>query len=179
LLLLPLPPPPPPLVVILVVVPPPSSWSTVLETLKAAQLFNKFTARQCSQEPISGLNSETNESTPSYSSSFSCWKPAICRWICAMLESRNVSATLSGETLGAAAARGCPQGGVRSPLLRSLVVDDLLWGLNSNGYYTVGYADDKAILISEKFPQTVRGLTNGPVHSPAMVRKNEVAHKPK
>jgi hypothetical protein len=37
-------------------------------------------------------------------------EPAICRWICAMLESRTISATLSGETLGASAARGCPQG---------------------------------------------------------------------
>jgi hypothetical protein len=43
--------------------------------------------------------------------------PTICRWICAMLESRNIKATLSGETLGAAAVRGCPQGGVLSPLL--------------------------------------------------------------
>jgi hypothetical protein len=54
-----------------------------------------------------------------------------------MLESRNISATLSGETLGAFAARGCPQEGVLSPLLWSLVVDDLISGLNSNGYYTV------------------------------------------
>jgi hypothetical protein len=38
--------------------------------------------------------------------------PTICRWICAMLESRNIKATLSGETLGAAADRGCPQRGV-------------------------------------------------------------------
>jgi hypothetical protein len=47
-----------------------------------------------------------------------------------MLESRNIKATLSGETLGAAAVRGCPQGVVLSPLLWSLVVDDLLWELN-------------------------------------------------
>jgi hypothetical protein len=71
-------------------------------------------------------------------------KPAICRWTCAMLESRNIIATLSGETLGASAARQCLQGGVLSSLLWSLVVDDLLWGLNC----TVGYADDIAILIN-------------------------------
>jgi hypothetical protein len=53
-------------------------------------------------------------------------EPAIRRWICAMLESINVSATLSGETLRESAAGGCPQGGVLSPLLWSLVVDDLL-----------------------------------------------------
>jgi hypothetical protein len=73
-------------------------------------------------------------------------EPTICRWICAMLESRNIRATLSGETLGATAARGCPQGGVLSPLLWSLVVDDLS-GPSSNGYYTEGYADDIGILI--------------------------------
>jgi hypothetical protein len=38
-------------------------------------------------------------------------EPAICRWICAMLESRNISATLAGETLRVSAARGFPQGG--------------------------------------------------------------------
>jgi hypothetical protein len=69
-------------------------------------------------------------------------EPAICRWICAMLDSRNISAILSGETLRASVARGCPQGGVLSPLLWSLVVDDILWELNSNGYNTIGYADD-------------------------------------
>jgi hypothetical protein len=57
--------------------------------------------------------------------------------------------------LRASAARGCPQGGVLSPLLCSFVVDNLLWELNSNGYYTVGYADDIAILINGKFLYTV------------------------
>jgi hypothetical protein len=37
--------------------------------------------------------------------------------------------------------RGCPQGGVLSPLLWGLVVDNFLWELNDSGYYTVGYAD--------------------------------------
>jgi hypothetical protein len=36
-----------------------------------------------------------------------------------------------------------------------LVVDDLLWELNSNGYHTVGYADDITNLINGKFPHTV------------------------
>jgi hypothetical protein len=79
----------------------------------------------------------------------------ICRWICSMLESRNIVTTLSRETLKASMARGCPQGGVLSPLLWSLVVDELIWELNDSGYYTVGYADDIAILINGKFPQTV------------------------
>jgi hypothetical protein len=37
--------------------------------------------------------------------------PTICRRICAVLE-RSIKATISGETLGAAAVRECPQGGV-------------------------------------------------------------------
>jgi hypothetical protein len=74
-------------------------------------------------------------------------------------------ATLSGETLGAAAVRGCPQGGVLSPLLWSLVVDDLLWELNYRCYYTVGYADDTAILINRKFPQTVSEVLQTALHT--------------
>jgi hypothetical protein len=37
-------------------------------------------------------------------------EPAICRWICAMLESKNIIATLSGETLGVSVARGVSSG---------------------------------------------------------------------
>jgi hypothetical protein len=70
-------------------------------------------------------------------------------------EHLNSSATLAGETLGAIAARGCRrclQGGVLLPLLWSLVMDNLLWGLNKNGYYTTGCTDDIAILLNGKFP---------------------------
>jgi hypothetical protein len=35
--------------------------------------------------------------------------------------------------------------GMLSPLMCSLVVDILLWEHNDNDYYTVGYADDRAI----------------------------------
>jgi hypothetical protein len=82
-------------------------------------------------------------------------EPVVCRWICAMLENWNISATLSGEIHKVSAARGCPQRGVLSPLLWSLVVDDFIWGLNILGYYTVGYADDITILINGKFPHTL------------------------
>jgi hypothetical protein len=56
---------------------------------------------------------------------------------------------------GKTAARGYPQEGMLPPLLWNLVVDDILWTLNNNGYYTVGYALEIAILINGKFPQTV------------------------
>jgi hypothetical protein len=50
-------------------------------------------------------------------------EPTICRWICAMLDIGIITATLSEETVGASAARGCPpKGGVLLTLLWSLVV---------------------------------------------------------
>jgi hypothetical protein len=72
-----------------------------------------------------------------------------------MLENRNISATLSGETHTVSAARGCPHGRMLSPLLWSLVVDDLICWLNNDGYYRVGYADDIGVLINGQFPHTV------------------------
>jgi hypothetical protein len=40
-------------------------------------------------------------------------------------------------------------------LLYSLVVNKIPWVLNSGNYYRVGYADDIAIVINEKFLQTL------------------------
>jgi hypothetical protein len=82
----------------------------------------------------------------------------ICRWIGSMLGSRKITATLAGETLEGSMARGCLQGGILSPLLWSLFVDELIGRLDGNGYYTLGYADDIAILIRRKFPNTVSEL---------------------
>jgi hypothetical protein len=73
-----------------------------------------------------------------------------------MLKSRNVVSTLAGDTVRASMARGCLQGCVLSPLLWSLITDDLIWELNKKGYYTVGYADDIAIPFNGNFPHTVR-----------------------
>jgi len=39
-------------------------------------------------------------------------------------------------------AGGCPQGGVLSPLLWCLVVDELLTKLKESGFLVFGYADD-------------------------------------
>jgi hypothetical protein len=57
--------------------------------------------------------------------------PAICRWICSMLESKNINTTLSGETLMVSMVRGCLQGGVLSCVLWSPVVVELLCELNA------------------------------------------------
>jgi hypothetical protein len=104
-------------------------------------------------------------------------EPAIWKWFFATLESRSISATLSGENLKTAAARGCPQGGVLSPLLWSVVVDGLLWGLNSNGCYTVGYADDMAILINGK-SLTLCQRSYSPVHSQKWCERTNLSINP-
>jgi hypothetical protein len=54
----------------------------------------------------------------------------IVRWIRSTLEGRLATATLGGFTRGIAVSRGCPQGGVLSPLLWCLVVNELLTRLN-------------------------------------------------
>jgi hypothetical protein len=73
-------------------------------------------------------------------------------------QKQNIITTLLGKTSRASMARECLQGGVLSLLLWSLVVDEHLWELNDNYYYTVGYAADTVILINRKFPQTVSAV---------------------
>ena len=69
------------------------------------------------------------------------------RWLTTMLQSRAATSSLGGSTVTMTIQRGCPQGGVISPLCWLLVVDDLLCELNGARLYTHGYADDLVILI--------------------------------
>ena len=72
-----------------------------------------------------------------------------------MLSSGCIISSHLVETMLVASVRGCPQGNVLSPLLLNLNVDELLWNLNEPGYYSIGFADDIAIIIRGKFPRTV------------------------
>lgn len=83
----------------------------------------------------------------------------LITWIDNMLQNR-IILLVEGAAQKAIVAKGCPQGGVISPLLWNMVVNDLISTLNKNHYYTVGYADDLAILISGKFVNTICELTN-------------------
>jgi hypothetical protein len=58
----------------------------------------------------------------------------IIGWIRANLEGRRATTTLGGVSRSIAVARGCPQGGVLSPLLWCLAVDELITGLNEGGF---------------------------------------------
>lgn len=73
--------------------------------------------------------------------------PLVCDWIKAMLGDRMITTSLQGETVKFRAARGCPQGGVLSPLLWSLLVDDLLAIIQLWEVEVQAYADDLVLLI--------------------------------
>lgn len=68
-------------------------------------------------------------------------------WINAMLRNRQITTNLDGTSATYTASKGCPQGGVISPLLWTIVIDDLIAMLNNMGYYTIGYADVVCIII--------------------------------
>jgi hypothetical protein len=74
-------------------------------------------------------------------------EPVVCNWIKAMLGSRLMSSELHGEMVRFRAPRGCPQGGVLSPLLWSLLVDDLLAILSVWDIDLQAYADDLVIIV--------------------------------
>lgn len=82
----------------------------------------------------------------------------ICRWIKSMLKHRTINSTIAETSKKVTATKGCPQGGVLSPLLWNLVVDELLRNLNERGYLTLGYADDIVVIIRGGFTRTVSNL---------------------
>lgn len=82
-------------------------------------------------------------------------KSTLVRWIRLMLQHRILKTTLSNECIIMEAGKGCPQGGVLSPLLWCLVIDSLISKLNSLGIYAQGYADDLVVLIRGAFPATI------------------------
>ena len=89
----------------------------------------------------------------------------IVRWIRATLEGRMATVTLGGLTRSVAVSRGCPQGGVLSPLPWCLVVNELLARLNEGSVYSQGYVDDICLLAVEKFPNMVSGLIQWALHT--------------
>ena len=82
----------------------------------------------------------------------------IVRWVKATLEGQQAIAMLGSLSRSVAVPRGCPQGGVLSPLLWCLVADELLARLSGGGLYAQGYVDDICLLAVGKFPHIISGL---------------------
>lgn len=85
--------------------------------------------------------------------------PTVIRWIGNMLSTRQLTVARGEGTVKVAVDRGCPQGGVLSPLLWCLVVDELLVRLDRAGIYAQAYADDLAIIIRARDANTASSLT--------------------
>ena len=80
--------------------------------------------------------------------------PTIIKWVKEALNTRIAEA----EGVTVRTTRGCPQGGVLSPLLWSLVVDRLLQNLTEQGISCIGYADDVVAVVRGKFDSTLCDL---------------------
>ena len=85
-------------------------------------------------------------------------KGLAVRWIVRMLSGRTVEANICGTNVKLGVTRGCPQGGILSPILWCMVIDSLLVKLNDSGFYAQGYSDDLSTLICGEFADTVGDL---------------------
>ena len=73
---------------------------------------------------------------------------AVNRWLLNMLRSREVTSTIGSNSSTRFVSRGTPQGGVISPLLWLLVINDVLLDLKDSGVKVVAYADDVVMLAT-------------------------------
>lgn len=83
-----------------------------------------------------------------------------CNWIDNMLRKRRIVSNLGHDSIIATPTRGCPQGGVLSPLLWCLLIDQLLVKLKEHSYIKVqAFADDIIIMVIGISGSTVSQLT--------------------
>jgi hypothetical protein len=73
---------------------------------------------------------------------------ALVDWVADKLVDRNLTVSHVDATIEGKPDKGCPQGGVLSPLLWCLVVKDFLQDLQKEGFMFKGCADDIALLVS-------------------------------
>lgn len=80
------------------------------------------------------------------------------RWVQSMLSNRTARLDLLGNVLEVTTTRGCPQGGVLSPLLWTLAVDGLLHKMAALRIDTQGYADDLVVTVRGNCQSTISYL---------------------
>jgi len=84
----------------------------------------------------------------------------IQSWINTMLRDRWITVSLKDTTVAKKVTRGCPQGGILSPFLWNIVMNDFLKKTDTMGVYAQAYADDIAGLLVGKDPPTLVSLAN-------------------
>ena len=83
---------------------------------------------------------------------------AVVDWTCHMLGNRNITITKGNTTLRQVVESGCQQGGVLSPLLWNLVVDELLHLLTDQGCQPIRYADDILVIARGIYLDALMGV---------------------
>ena len=79
-------------------------------------------------------------------------------WITYMISNREITTNLMEESLTIRATRGCPQGGILSPFLWNLVMDDLLNHSKKDIPGDLqGFADDLCLIVATQMPAGKNG----------------------
>jgi ribonuclease HI len=86
--------------------------------------------------------------------------PDIIKWYESYLRNRVASATVKGITNLRQLEMGCPQGGVLSVLIWSLIFDDLLEKFGKGKVRCIGYADDACLVIQGSNLKEMHRLMN-------------------
>jgi hypothetical protein len=83
----------------------------------------------------------------------------VVKWISFMLRNRTALAEIHGYTKKKTVQRGCPQGGILSPLLWNMLVDTLLQQFSKyDPAHVQAYADDISVLVSGPDTKTIGSL---------------------
>ena len=85
----------------------------------------------------------------------------LTEWIDRMLESRIINSSLGESSVRKSVNRGTPQGGVLSPLLWLLVINEILMKFNHLRIKAVAYDDDVVLLVGGKFITTISDILEG------------------
>lgn len=109
----------------------------------------------CAFLDIEGAFDNTSHTTVRRSLTERNVNKTVVDWIDAMLNTRTAESKAMDKVTQIQTTRGCPQGGVLSPLLWSLVVDELLNILNNQGLTALGYADDIVLITKGKYENTM------------------------
>jgi ribonuclease HI/retron-type reverse transcriptase len=84
--------------------------------------------------------------------------PTFIDWICHLTSNRYITLSYCGLSVRIKVTKGCPQGGVLSPLLWNITLNTLLSSLGYNSSFIQAFADDLVILIQGICKATISSI---------------------